>query len=162
MAFRSHPSYYGHPQSAFSGMIEGNESAPGIIQKIYRGPQQGNEMDARPLLSLCIGRTLRGNGPSLHFSSLLSVSLKKQNKREKLEDWHGTTWVVFVPAIFCLFFCISHLQWETYDRLSSLHTCHSVCQLGTELWRTTPVEMEGGGWRHLAPKRPTIQFILKA
>lgn len=39
-----------NPQCAFSGTIEGNDSAPGIIQKIYRGPQQGNEMDAWPLL----------------------------------------------------------------------------------------------------------------
>lgn len=45
MVFGSNPSYYGHPQSAFSGMIEGNESAPSIIQKIHRDPQQGNEMD---------------------------------------------------------------------------------------------------------------------
>lgn len=45
MAFRSHPSYYGHRQSAFSETIEGTESAFSIIQKIHRGPQQGNEMD---------------------------------------------------------------------------------------------------------------------
>lgn len=46
MVFRSYPSYYGHPQSAFSEAIEGNESASSIIQKIHRAPQQGNEMDA--------------------------------------------------------------------------------------------------------------------
>lgn len=71
MAFRSHPFYYGHPQSAFSGTSEGNESAPGIIQEIYRGLQQANEMDAWPFLFfLCIRWTLRHNGPSLHSTSL--------------------------------------------------------------------------------------------
>lgn len=48
MAFRSHPNYYGHRQSAFSETIEGGESASSIIQKIHRGPQQGNEMEASP------------------------------------------------------------------------------------------------------------------
>lgn len=45
MALRSRPSYYGHPQSAFSETIEGIESASSIIQKIHRGPQWGNEVD---------------------------------------------------------------------------------------------------------------------
>lgn len=44
MAFRSHPDYYGHRESAFHGTIEGGESASSIIQKIHRAPQQGNEM----------------------------------------------------------------------------------------------------------------------
>lgn len=48
MAFRSHPNYYGHRQSAFSEAIEGGESASSIIQKIHRGPQQENEMPPPP------------------------------------------------------------------------------------------------------------------
>lgn len=50
MAFRFHPDYYGHRQSAFNGTIEGGESASSIIQKIHRAPQQGNEMEASPTL----------------------------------------------------------------------------------------------------------------
>ena len=51
-------SYSGHIHSR---RIEGSESASSIIQKIHRGPQQGNEMDDFFPLFLCIHGTLHSN-----------------------------------------------------------------------------------------------------
>lgn len=58
-----------------SGRIERSESASSIIQKIHRGPQQGNEIDDSPPpppipLSpfLCIRGTLQSNMLSLYFT----------------------------------------------------------------------------------------------
>lgn len=51
-----------------SGRIEGSESASSIIQKIHRGPQQGNEMDNSPSPFLCIHGTLQSNMLSLYFT----------------------------------------------------------------------------------------------
>lgn len=51
-----------------SGRIEGTESVSSIIQKIQRGPQQGNEMDDFFPPFLCIHGTLHSNMLSLYFT----------------------------------------------------------------------------------------------